>query len=189
MDNNYTLSDLRAVTDGGYGCGGGGFLLLLVLFMLFGGGYNRSGEFNQFATAASQNEVLLGQKFDALSRQVGAVGDGLCSSTYALNNTITGEGRGIQMQIANAECGNQKNVDALRYDMANMNAATNAAVTAQTQKILDAMAQNKIDTLQAQVNELKTQNMFCGIPRINPYGYGVYAYPQAQGCGCGFAGA
>ncbi len=67
-------------------------------------------------------------------------------------------------------------------------AAINATTTAQTQKILDAMAQNKIDSLQAQVSELKTQNMFCGVPRINPYGYGVYPYNN-MGCGCnGFNG-
>lgn len=59
---------------------------------------------------------------------------------------------------------------------------------AQTQKILDALAQNKIESLQAQVSELKTQNMFCGVPRISPYGYGVvpnFATP----CGCGCNGA
>jgi len=61
----------------------------------------------------------------------------------------------------------------------------NATTVAQTQKILDAMAQNKIDALQSEVNTLKTQNMFCGIPRINPYGYGVYAYNNGcNGCGC-----
>lgn len=48
--------------------------------------------------------------------------------------------------------------------------------------------QNKIESLQAQVSELKTQNMFCGVPRISPYGYGVvpnFATP----CGCGCNGA
>lgn len=61
-------------------------------------------------------------------------------------------------------------------------AAINENTTAQTQKILDALAQNKIESLQAQVTELKTQNMFCGIPRINPYGYNVV--PNFTNCGC-----
>lgn len=59
----------------------------------------------------------------------------------------------------------------------------NRNTTAQTQKILDALAQDKIESLQAQISELKTQNMFCGVPRISPYGYGVvpnFATP----CGC-----
>lgn len=67
-------------------------------------------------------------------------------------------------------------------------ASINENTTAQTQKILDALAQNKIESLQAQVSELKTQNMFCGVPRISPYGYGVvpnFATP----CGCGCNGA
>lgn len=47
------------------------------------------------------------------------------------------------------------------------------------------MSQQQFETLkqQAQVSELKTQNMFCGVPRISPYGYGVvpnFATP----CGC-----
>lgn len=55
----------------------------------------------------------------------------------------------------------------------------------QAQKILDALAQNKIESLQAQVSELKTQNMFCGVPRISPYGYGVVPnFATPCGCGC-----
>lgn len=71
----------------------------------------------------------------------------------------------------------------LKYSAAMNTASINENTTAQTQKILDALAQDKIEALQAQVSELKTQNMFCGVPRISPYGYGVvpnFATP----CGC-----
>lgn len=150
--------------------GEGMWIILLIILLIGGngfGGFGRTGEFGQFATAASQNELLLGQKFDALGQKVNSIGDGICSSTYALNNAILGEGRALQTQLSEGV------------------ASTNATTIAQTQKILDAMAQNKIDSLQAQVSELKTQNMFCGIPRINPYGYGVYPYQNACGCNCG----
>lgn len=185
-NNNYSLSDLAAVTGGnGFGgMGNGGLLILIVLFLLFGSnGYGR-GDYGQFATAASQQDILFSSKFQALDNKIDRIGNGIADATYALNNAITGEGRGIQTQLAASHCENQKNVDALRFDMSNYAASVNATTTAQTQKILDAMAQNKIDSLQAQVNELKTQNMFCGIPRINPYGYGIYAYPTATGCPC-----
>ena len=164
---DYSLSDIASAAGGMDGANSWWIIILFVL--IFGAnGFGRTGEFGQFATSASQNEILLGQKFDALGQKVNSIGDGICSSTYALNNAIQGEGRALQTQISN--------------DTASINATT----VAQTQKILDAMAQNKIDALQSEVNTLKTQNMFCGIPRINPYGYGVYAYNNGcNGCGCG----
>lgn len=162
MDNNYSLSDLAAVTNDGYGMGGGGLLILIVLFLLGGFGFNRGGEFGQYASAASQQEILFGQHFQNIDNKLDRLGNGIADATFALNNTVTTEGRAMQQQLSNVA------------------AATNATTIAQTQKILDAMAQNKIDSLQAQVNRLETQNMFCGIPRINPYGYGVY--PYANNC-------
>lgn len=191
MDTNgYSLSDIAAASNGMNGFGGEGIWFLLLIVLLGGGGFgwNRNDGFNTFATAASQNELLLGQKFDnvansfsAIDNKIDRLGNGIADATFALNNSIkdgnamvagrvVDEGRGLQTQMCQAF------------------ADTNATTISQTQKILDAIAQNKIDSLQAQVSELKTQNMFCGIPRINPYGYGVYPY---QGCGCncgGYAG-
>lgn len=188
MEGNYSLSDIRSVVgdNDGLGFGGGGLLILIVLFLLFGGGaWNRQGEFDRYATAASQNEILSGQKFDALSRQVDHVGDGICSSTYALNNAITGEGRNIQMQLANCCCENQRNVDSVRYDMANFAAATNANTTAQIQKVLDAIAQDKIASLQNQVNQLQLQAAMCGVvryPQATTYTSGVNPFCGGATC-------
>lgn len=197
MDNGYSLADLAAATNGG-NFAGNEFIWIFALLILFGGGgfgWNR-GDYGQFATAASQQEILFGQQFQGLDNKIDRLGNGIADATFSLNNSIkdgnamvagrvVDEGRGIQMQIADGLCKTQGNVDALRFDMSNYHSDTNAVTIAQTQKILDALAQNKIDSLQAQVSELKTQNMFCGIPRINPYGYGVYPY---QGCGCGCNG-
>lgn len=195
--DNYSLADIAAAS-GNEGLGGANAWVLILLFaMIFGnGGFgfgNRTGELGQYATAASQQEILFGQRFDSLGQKINQIGDGICSSTYALNSSIkdgnaavsgavVNEGRAIQTQLAQCCCENQRNVDSVRYDMAQGFANANATTTAATQRILDALAQNKIDALQAQVSELKTQNMFCGIPRINPYGYGVY--PYSTGCGC-----
>lgn len=169
MENGYSLSDLAAVSNG-EGFGGNNIVTLLLLFALiggnglFGGGRNYYGE---YATAASQNEILSGQKFDAVQRSINQVGDGLCSSTYALNNAITGEGRALQTQLSEST------------------ASINATTVNQTQKILDAMAQNKIDSLQSQVNtltnQLALQNATCGTPKISPYMYNVV--PNCCGCG------
>lgn len=180
MDNGYSLADLAAATNGG-NWGGNEFIWIFALLILFGGGgfgWNRGNDFGNYATASSQQEILFGQQFQNLDNKIDRLGNGIADATFALNNSIkdgntmvagrvVDEGRGIQMQ------------------MSQIAADTNATTIAQTQKILDAIAQNKIDSLQAQVSELKTQNMFCGIPRINPYGYGVYPY---SGCGCNYGG-
>lgn len=198
MENmNYSLSDLAAVTNGADGWGNNNIITLLLLFALLGGNgiFGNRNNVNDYATAASQQEILSGQKFDALGRQINQVGDGISSlgysqlqqmdsNTASINANVVSEGRGIQTQLSNCCCENQRNTDALRYDMATMFANSNANTTAQTQKILDALAQDKIASLQAQVSELKTQNMFCGIPRISNYAYGVYPY-ATTGCNCG----
>ena len=191
METGVSLADIAAVTrdnDGMFAGNGGMWIFALLILLLIGNGGlfgGRNGEFGQFATAASQSEILIGQQFQNLDNKIDRLANGLCDSTYALNSSITGEGRAIQMQLANCCCDNQRNTDALRYDMAQQFAAANAVTTTQTQKILDAISQNKIDSLQSQVSELKTQNMFCGIPKINPYFYGVYPYATNGGCGCG----
>lgn len=168
-------------------------ILFVVMFGMNGNAFGARGDYGQYATAASQQEILFGQQFQGLDNKIDRIGNGIADATFALNNSIkdgnaavagrvVDEGRGIQSQLADCCCTTQRNIDSVRFDMANYHADTNAVVTAQTQKILDVLAQNKIDALQAKVSQLETQNMFCGIPRINPYGYGVYPYGNMGSC-------
>jgi hypothetical protein len=184
MDTGYSLSDIATATNGGMFGGNNEFIWIFALLILFGGGFGNFGRgTEQFATSA---EVQRGFDTSNLEQQIRGLTYGLSDSTFALNNAITTEGRALQTQLANCCCENQRNVDALRYDMAQMNATTNANLGAQIQSVKDMISQNKIESLQAQVSELKTSNLFCGIPRINPYGYGVYPYANnCCGCNCG----
>lgn len=173
--NNYSLSDLAAVTNGEFG--GGNFMLVILFLIIFGGagfGFNRGGDFGQYATAASQQEILFGQQFQDLDNKMDRLGNGISDATFALNNTVvngtsTVAGAVVAEGRATAEklCGIKE------------------AVHAEGEATRAMIQQNKIETLQAQVNELKTQNMFCGIPRINPYGYQVIPNPTCCGCACG----
>ena len=89
---NYSLSDLRAaVGDGENGWGSGWFLIVvLFLFMFgFGGfGWNRQGEFGQYATAASQQEILYGQQFGQLNDRLTNIGNGICNLGYEMQGNI-----------------------------------------------------------------------------------------------------
>lgn len=174
MDSNLSLADIAAVTNAD-GIGGGNAWITILLFaMIFGSGgfgFNR-GDYGQFASAASQQEILFGQQFQGLDNKIDRIGNGIADATFSLNNTI--------MQSA----GDVKNsVIAEGRAAADRMCELKTAIHAEGETTRAMIQQNKIDALQAQVNELKTQQMFCGIPKINPYGYGVYAY-QNEGCGC-----
>ena len=75
------------------------------------------------------------------------------------------------------------NVMESRYLTEKTVADSNAQVLAAINGLSAKMDAEKIASLQAQVTELKNAQQFCGIPRINPYGYGVYPY-TCCGCGC-----
>ena len=62
-------------------------------------------------------------------------------------------------------------------------AAINAVTTASTQKILDVLAQNKIEALQGKVNQLELQNAMANVVRYpNAYTYNAGSGPF---CSCG----
>lgn len=80
-----------------------------------------------------------------------------------------------------------KSISQNRYEGALNTASINETVTAQTQKVLDALAQSKIESLQAQINSLELQNAVAGVVRY-PMATS-YALPSpcfnAGGCNCG----
>lgn len=86
--DNYSLSDLRAAVDGGNDNWGGGawWIIILFLFVFMGGGWgmNRQGEFGQYATASSQQEILFGQQFGQLNDRLTNVGNGICNLGYEM---------------------------------------------------------------------------------------------------------
>lgn len=187
-ENGYTLSDLATATNGGFG-GNNEFIWIFALLILFGGGFggwnNRQGEFGQYATAASQNEVLSGQKFDALSRQINQVGNGLCSSTYALNNSILGEGRAIQTQLAQCCCDNQRNVDSVRFDMANYACQINQNIDNKFAALEKAQLEQTIQAQANQINQLNLAQQMCGVVRYpNAWTYNAGVSPFCGNNGC-----
>lgn len=178
---NYSLSDIGAVTGGLNGFGGGGSIVtLLLLFALISGGFGWGGrgDYGQYATAASQQEILFGQQFQNLDNKMDRLGNGIADATFAINNSLK-----------DGFCTTQRQIDSVRFDMSNYASQIQANDTANTQKILDAIAQNKIETLQGRVNQLELQNAMCGVVRYpNSWTYNAGASPFCgcnNGCGCG----
>ena len=175
MDNGMTLSDIAAVTNGnGFG-GGNGLWLLIILFFLGGGNWNRGGDYGQYATAASQQEILFGQQFQNLDNKMDKLGNGIADLGYAnlqnmnamqtaLGGSIVSESRGIQDKL----CG------------------LNTAIHAEGEQTRALIQQNKIETLQ-RINSLELNQAMCGVVRYpNQLTYNAGASPFCNcNCGCG----
>lgn len=191
---NYSLSDIRAVTDNdGFGGGmGGGWFAWILLFALFGGG-NGFGFGGNRGNVATTEDLASGFNFNSLQSKTNDILAAVNNNNQVLGNAICQLGyqelqniNGLERQIADCCCTTQRAIDGVKFDMANYSAATNATITAGVQKILDKMCADQTAALQARVQSLELQQALCGIPRTSPYGYGIYAYPTCNPCSpCG----
>ena len=178
----YSLSDIAAVSnENGFGGGNSCWVLIILFALIFGWGGNGfgRGDFGQFATAASQSEILIGQQFQNLDNKIDRIGNGIADATFSLNNSIK-----------DGNFATQKNIDGVRFDMANYTCAIKENDNANTQKILDVLAQNKIESLQGRINQLELQAAMCGVvryPNAMTYTAGTSPFCNCNnGCGCGY---
>lgn len=202
MDNGIGLSDIAAVTRGNDDLGAGGAWWVIILLLALGGGLwggNRAAAEQPVTEAGLCNamnfnnlENAVGRLNDASQLQFTQMTNGLASMGYEnmrnfaqTQQTIQDGDYQLARQLADCCCTTQRAIDGVNYNGAMNTAAINANTTAAAQKVLDAIQQNKIESLQAKVNELETRNMFCGIPRISPYGYSVVP-SFANGCAAAF---
>lgn len=199
MTDGVSLADIAAVTDKNdsmFGGGNGGMWIfaLLILLLIGGGGFfggNRGPAMNgQPVTEAGLCNAM---NFNNLENSVGRLNDSLQADYMGLQNGLCNLGYETlrnfgttQQQLAECCCTTQRAIDGVNYNGAINTAAINANTTAQTQKVLDAIQQNKIDTLQAQVNQLQLQSAMCGViryPNATTYTAGI-GPSFAGGCGC-----
>ena len=82
-------------------------------------------------------------------------------------------------------CSTLRAIDGVNYNNALNTAAINANTTAQIQKVLDTMNQNKFDALQSKVQSLELSNALNGVVRYpNGWTYNAGSSPFC-GCACG----
>lgn len=189
---NYSLSDIRAATEGGdcWGGGmGGGWFAWILLFALFGGngfGFGNRGQ------AATTEDLASGFNFNSLQGKTNDILAAVNNNNQVLGNAICQLGyqelqniNGLERQIADCCYTTQRAIDSVKLDMANYSASTNATINAGIQKVLDKMCADQTAALQARVQSLELQQAMCGIPRISTTAWGVYAYPTCQTGTCG----
>lgn len=179
--NGYTLSDISAVTNGMGGFGGNNSIItLLLLFALLGGGgfgWGNRGDYN----SATNQEILYNQHFNALDNKMDrgftSIGNGLSDLGYALTNNIKDGNSAVAGTVVSESRGIQDKL----YDV-------KTAVHAEGEATRAMIQQNKIETLQARVNQLELQNSMCGVvryPMASTYDAGRSPFCNCGGCGCG----
>lgn len=172
MDNP-SLADIAAVSGNGMGGGNGWFIIIVLLFVLMGGawGGNR-GDYGQYATAASQQDILFSSKFQALDNKIDRIGNGIADATFSLNNTIVNEGRTTQQAIGQN-----------RFDMANYASQINANIDNKFAKMELDNEKRYSRSLEGRINQLELQAAMCGVVRY-PNGITYNAGPSPF-CNCG----
>ena len=191
MDTGYSLSDVAAVTrnNDGYGWGDGSFMWIFALLILgMNGGFGWGG--NRFnGNPVTEADLCNANSFSELKNDVGRLSDQVGNMYTGLQNGLCSLGytnlenfNATQRQIADCCCTTQRGIDGVKFDMANYTAAINANTTTQTQKILDAICQNKIEAQAQRINQLELQQAMCGVvryPLATTYNAGYSPF-----CGC-----
>ena len=186
---------------------------LITLLALFNGGFGGFGNNNAAAALgyenlATSNEVQRGfdnqnlqaQTRDILSAVTSGTAQTIAASTSNATNAINAIKDGnaaLIREFGNVEtaltalggkqqeccCETLRAIDGVNYAAAINTAAINATTTAQTQKILDAIAGNRMADMQNQINQLQLAQAVSGVvryPMTSTYCSGANPF-----CGCG----
>ena len=197
---NYSLSDVAAVTRGNEGFGdfgGSGAWVLIILFaMIFGWGGNGFGNRGCMPNGEPVTEAGLcnAMNFNNLENSVGRLNDSQQAGFNGIQRDLCQGFAAINAGINNARfenqqccCETQRLIDRNNYDAAMNTAAINANTTAQTQKILDAICGNRIADMQNQINQLQLQAALCGVvryPTMAAYATNCNPFFGGFNCGC-----
>lgn len=199
--------------DGGFG-GMNSMIWLFAIIALMGGGFGGFGNNGLanaigYENLATSNEVQRGfdnQNLQAQTRDIlAAVNAGTAQSVATTNQTfhdtlmanqnlynevardIAGLAVGQANLLAKQNeccCETKQMIMQNNYDSALRDAATNANFTAQIQGVKDLINENKIETLQNQINQLQLSNAMNGVVRYPTNTFYAVPSPCFNGCGC-----
>ena len=191
--NTLSAADVAAVTrnNDGYGNNGlfGNDWAWIVILLLFGWGGRGFGGFGGFGggvgePCATQGDVRAAVDQQTLISKLDQQTYGLADSTYAINNTINSNFRGVDNaictlgyntqagfnsiahQLSDCCCATQRAIDGVNYNLATQACETRNAIcnstrdiidnaNANSRAILDFLTQDKIATLTAENQSLK----------------------------------
>ena len=172
-------------SGGGFMDGNGSWVWILVIFaLLFGWGGNGNwgsnsgnsgGAMPYFAGVATRADINEGFALNNITGGITDIQQGICDSTYALNNAISNGFHGVDRGLCDLGyalkdccCTTQRAIDGVNYNMATNTAALQNTICGSTRDIIDAtnagtravldfLTQDKISTLTAENQALKFQ--------------------------------
>lgn len=193
MAENYSLSDIQAATNGGFGGFGGseGMWIFALLILMFGGGgfgLNRDSGLAQ-TDLNLLNAVQNGQRdIEARVQEVGAEAiSATKDSAYNNLSEIRNIGDAVAVGFSNMQsccCETQRAIDSAKYDNAIGVASVNANIDNKFAALEKSMLEQRLAEQSQQISQLQLSQALCGVPKINNYAWGTYPYNNA-GCGCG----
>lgn len=207
---NYSLSDLRAATEGSNNEWGGGawWIIILFLFVFMGGGglwgnRNNGEAVTEAGLCNAMNfnnlENAVGRLSDMNQSQAERLGNGICNLGYEMQGNISNLGKdvaltqanlaqqistnsaAISQQIATCCCENQRAIDGVNYNQAINTASINANIDAKFAALEKAGLEQRIADQAAQIQQLQLQQQMCGVVRY-PNGF-VYSAGNSPFCG------
>lgn len=182
MTENYTLSDIAAVTDGNRNNGMfGNDAWWIIILLLFGYGRNGFGGFGggqggygmPCGVPATQADLAAGFNNSAVLSGINGIDSALCQGFNGINTAILQSGyntqtsiNGLSHQLAQCCCDNKAAIADVKYAMATESCATRNTIqnttrdiidnaNANSRAILDFLTQDKIATLTAENQSLK----------------------------------
>ena len=156
---------------GGFGWGGDGAWWIIILFLFVFCGWGNNGWGNNGNSGGVVDGYVLTSDFANIERKLDAVNNGICDSTFALNNAVTGgfatttqainsgfqtaelsranqqaalmqQLNAMQMQAQECCCENRAAIAQVRYDMATQACDTRNTVNTAARDIIDNQNQN-----------------------------------------------
>lgn len=176
--------------NGGFGFGGNGFANAIGYENLATSNEVQRG-FDSQNSMANQREILAAVN-DASARGIATtnqvyhdvvsyVGDKYNELQRDVAGLAVGQGA-LMAKEQECGCNTLRAIDGVNYNQALNTADIKANTTAQTQKILDALAENKIEALQSKVQSLELSQAMTGVVRY-PSGW-TYNAGQSPFCNC-----
>ena len=157
--------------------GNGAFAIFAILALMWGGGgFFGRGVDGRCATVEDLNNSA---NFTRLESQVMNNGNRTEYKTDAIQNGLCSLGYEMAQQFGSTYS---------RIDQST--ALINANVTAQAQKILDRLSEDKICALQGKISQLELQQALSGVvryPSAITYNAGASPFCNSCGCGCGYS--
>ncbi len=198
MMSNYSIpvTPVTSGQTGGFGGGSEGLWIfaLLILFGGFGGGIGgrgATGEVSGFelgklsGSVADKDSIQMllnanNQGFAGLNTAIQTsttqISNGLSTITFEIINRMAA----LSAEVASCCCTLRNEISVgfgqVRYDQAQFAASINANNTANTQRVLDALANDKADRQAEKIRSLELNAALCGVVRY-PNGYTYNAGP------------